>query len=115
MKNCAVGQVSATTNACTNLRAVGVLASVGHGELTGLGVLELEVLICGSVSAMHHFIDRPDRPPSMARLPPGTATPLTRKLLAVDGLATGAITLQMVSISRYDAEISIAAGTDVRG
>ena len=28
------------------LRAVGVLASVGHGEHTGLGVLELEVLIC---------------------------------------------------------------------
>ena len=28
------------------LGAVGVLASVGHGEDTGLGVLEPEVLIC---------------------------------------------------------------------
>lgn len=29
------------------LRAVGVLSSVSHGQKTGLGVLELEVLVCG--------------------------------------------------------------------
>ena len=28
------------------LRAVGVLASVGHGEEARLGVLQLEVLVC---------------------------------------------------------------------
>ena len=27
------------------LRAVGVLASVGHGELASLGVLQLEILV----------------------------------------------------------------------
>ena len=37
------------------LRAVGVLASVGHGEDTGLGVLELEVLICARASLTPSF------------------------------------------------------------
>ena len=43
--------------------------------------------------------------------PPANRTrrALTLELLAVDRLAAGAITLRMVSISRYDAEISIAA------
>ena len=60
-------------------------------------------------SSTPHTSSAPRTPADRAR------RALTLELLAVDGLATGAITLRMVSVSRYDAEISIAAGTDVRG
>lgn len=65
------------------LRAIGVLSCVGHGEETLLGVLELEVLIWELVAVDYH------------QLAPRTISPSVRCIHT--RLATRAITLGKVS------------------
>ena len=71
------------------LGAVGVLASVGHREDTGLGVLQLEVLI---------WIVPISTSNRQRRI---TAT-LTLELLAVDRLSTGTVTAGEVATLEHE-------------
>ncbi len=71
------------------LRAVGVLARVRHREQEGLVVLDLEILIwryaCQSTTALQQGIAE-----------------RTSELLAIDGLATGAIALGKVATLQHE-------------
>ena len=68
------------------LRSVGVLSCVGHGEETRLGVLQLEVLI---------WIGEPFRRRSEPNTPMYRSWEIfaqrTSELLAVDGLSTSSV------------------------
>lgn len=74
------------------LRAVGVLAGVGHGEDTGLGVLQLEVLILELLA-----VDRL----STGAVSTSEVTTLEHELYTKKRARSAVIMLEWSGVSRY--------------